>query len=144
MDIKDVRRANLMILLEEHGRETLAREAGTAPAYLSQLKSERTEAHVGHDLARRLEAATGHPEGWMDHPHDETELFAEAVASLAGREQVAVAALLQKLVRDKGLAGRLGRFIHGGPSANATGGIDEIEPARRRHAGGSGGRRAQR
>jgi hypothetical protein len=140
MDVKAVRRQNLLALLEECGREHLAREAQTAPAYLSQLKSRRTEAYVGHDLARRLEAAAGKPEGWMDLPHGDAEVIAEAVASLSARERLAVAAMLQRLVRDKGLVGRLARIIHGGVlAAAATGGIDELEPARHRHAGGTGG-----
>ncbi|AOY93809.1 hypothetical protein BKK79_19890 [Cupriavidus sp. USMAA2-4] len=75
MDAQEIRRARLKELLDSLGRggkARLAEMAGTSPAYISQITSERTKANVGSDLARRIEKAFGKPHGWMDRLEPET------------------------------------------------------------------------
>lgn len=71
MDVRHTRRANLALLVERfHGNKPLAEAVDTDPAYISQMLSSRTKANMGHNFARRVEAALGLPDGWMDQPHD--------------------------------------------------------------------------
>ena len=136
VDIKMIRKENLQRLLEEAGgREPLARKVGTSPAYLSQIRSQRTEAHVGHQLARRLEAAMGKPEGWMDIAHgvsEDAEVISEAVAVLDAQARAAVATLLARMVGDPTLCGRLARIADARLLADSGGTLDVTEPIRRR------------
>lgn len=76
MDVKEIRRRNLEVLVREAGTAAaLAAKAETSPAYLSQIstgspgKSGKAR-NVGDDLARKLESAMGKPRGWMDYRHD--------------------------------------------------------------------------
>lgn len=70
MEIKEIRRENLLVLLEEFGTATsLASAAGTDAAYISQIKSKKTKREIGDNLARRLEKAGGKTRGWMDQLH---------------------------------------------------------------------------
>ncbi|GAB3255087.1 hypothetical protein GCM10027296_23820 [Chitinimonas naiadis] len=84
MDSKQIRRHNLRQLISEAGGQAaLARRAETAPAYISQIISPKTNKEIGDSLARRLEQAFGKHRGWMDTPH-----FSEVVAKdLAPRIQ---------------------------------------------------------
>ena len=136
MDVKSIRKDNLQRLLDEAGgREALARKVGTSPAYISQIRSERTAADVGHQLARRLESAMGKPEGWMDVAHgvsEEADLVREAVFLVSPRARAAVAALLAEIVRDPTIAGRLARIADGVQLPDRGGTLDVIESAPRR------------
>lgn len=75
MDAKQVRLVNLKCLIKEAGTAvSLARQAGTDAAYISQLvKGVASQAGkprtVGDDLARRLEKAMEKPYGWLDRMH---------------------------------------------------------------------------
>lgn len=68
MDIREVRRGQLMVLLGEHkgkGRQAaLAERIGKAPAQISQWVN-RTRT-ITEETAREIEAAAGKPERWMD------------------------------------------------------------------------------
>jgi hypothetical protein len=78
MDIKDIRRGNMLALIErEPSKAAFARKVGTDPAYVSQILSIKTRAEVGNDLARVIEKAYGLAHGWMDHDH------AQAVSAIA-------------------------------------------------------------
>jgi transcriptional regulator with XRE-family HTH domain len=67
MDIRTIRHLNLLRLVREAGgQKQLAERAGVSAAYLSQVLSRKVNRHVGHSLARRLEAGTEKPYGWMD------------------------------------------------------------------------------
>lgn len=67
MDIRTIRHLNLLRLVREAGgQKRLAERAGVSAAYLSQVLSRKVNRHVGHSLARRLEAGTDKPYGWMD------------------------------------------------------------------------------
>lgn len=76
--IGEIRRENLERLIEQFGTmDALASEVGTSPIYLSQIKN-RTKSsksgrrrEMGTALARRLEAALGKPDGWMDQDHSQ-------------------------------------------------------------------------
>jgi len=82
MDIRTIRHINLMRLVREAGgQKCLAERAGVSAAYLSQVLSRKVNRNVGHSLARRLEAGTDKPYGWMDVLPD-----AEAAAGGAVRE----------------------------------------------------------
>jgi transcriptional regulator with XRE-family HTH domain len=67
MDIRSIRHDNLLRLVREAGgQKRLAARSGVSAAYLSQVLSRKVNRHVGHSLARRLEAGMDKPYGWMD------------------------------------------------------------------------------
>lgn len=67
MDIRTIRHDNLLRLVREAGgQKRLAARSGVSAAYLSQVLSRKVNRHVGHSLARRLEAGMDKPYGWMD------------------------------------------------------------------------------
>ncbi len=69
MENKQIRRANLLKLLERHGTLVqLAEKTHTVPAHLSQVKN-GTRA-IGDEVARRIEAHLHLGNGWMDVLHD--------------------------------------------------------------------------
>jgi hypothetical protein len=79
MDSKDYRKLNARLLVEEVGSvSALAKLAGTAQSYLSQIIGLNGKRHMGDDLARRLEYVTKKPHGWMDTPHIEDEKLQKA------------------------------------------------------------------
>lgn len=68
MDIKDIRRENLLGLIREIGDgeiAELARKTGQDPSYLSQIKNGHR--NLGNAAARNLEKALEKPKGWLDH-----------------------------------------------------------------------------
>lgn len=72
MDVKEIRRRNLEIVLAEIGgpKKLAALVKDTkdwVPNYVSQLKSEKKS--FGDKTARKIEEAAGKPRGWMDHDH---------------------------------------------------------------------------
>lgn len=70
MDIREIRRSNLELLLTEFGTiAALARKAETDPSYISQIRSKVTKREMGDSLARKLEKAANKWHGWMDHGH---------------------------------------------------------------------------
>lgn len=87
MENKDLRRHNLLLLIEEAGSiRTLAEKAGTAPNYLSEIKA--ADRGMGHKVARKLEAAMGKPIGWIDTLHLDKEGHGASV-SASSVEQLA-------------------------------------------------------
>lgn len=69
VDIKQIRRANVLALIGKGTRVAFATKVGTDPAYISQILSTKTKADVGNELARAIETAYKLPYGWMDHEH---------------------------------------------------------------------------
>lgn len=68
MDIKTIRRNNLERLIEEAGgQKQLAEIIGKSPAQISQLINQVR--HIGHKVARDIEAALKLPANWMDADH---------------------------------------------------------------------------
>ena len=68
MNIKDIRRNNLLELKKEFGSfAALAKATNTDPSYLSQVNIKSRD--MGHDVARRIEAALSTVPGWMDIQH---------------------------------------------------------------------------
>lgn len=72
----EIRRDNLLIAITRmKTAAALAEKAHTSPAYLSQVKNAQPDSktgvpkHMGDDIARRIEAALGEPEGWIDTDH---------------------------------------------------------------------------
>ncbi len=79
--IHQIRLDNLQRLHQEAGGNltTLARQAKTARNHLSALLNgtktkDGATRGVGDRLARKLEAATGKPEGWMDADHSSSHV----------------------------------------------------------------------
>lgn len=74
---KELRIENLRALVAEFKTaDEVAKRAGTAPMYLSQIlngakSSTGTPRGVGEALARKLEKGCGKEVGWMDKPHSE-------------------------------------------------------------------------
>ena len=86
MDIKEIRRVNLLGLIAESEGviARLARKTGQNPSVLSQIKNGSRD--MGHDIARALEEALSHEKGWMDRlqfPTAEEALYANEVLQLA-------------------------------------------------------------
>lgn len=80
MDSKNIRRRNLLALKASVGTWVeLAAAAGTSPKYFSQIVSEKTDADMGADVARRLEVAYNKPYGWMDRDHEALQEEASGV-----------------------------------------------------------------
>lgn len=75
MDIKDIRLANMLRLVAQHGSiKELAEVTDTPATYLSNLKNKAKANGVpramGDDVARRIEEKLSLPHGWMDASHD--------------------------------------------------------------------------
>lgn len=71
MDAKSIRKKNLIALIELHGSQNaLAEVVDTAPAYISQILSEKSKASIGDALARKIEQRLAKPHGWMDFDHE--------------------------------------------------------------------------
>ena len=73
--IEDIRRARLNLLIDEYGSiAALAQKLDRQPAQVSQWKNASIDKATGKpramksDTARRIEACTGKPNGWMDLP----------------------------------------------------------------------------
>jgi len=80
-DRKAIRRMNVRLLEKEVGTLTaLGKLAGTSQSYLSQCVGKGAFRNIGNPLARRLESATGKPEGWMDESHVDEPHLAKAGA----------------------------------------------------------------
>lgn len=82
MDNKEIRKANLAHLLEEHTRggkltkAAFAEKCGLVAAQLSQLLGENSFRNIGDRTARKIELSLGLPNGWMDsihHPHPQND-----------------------------------------------------------------------
>ncbi len=75
MDNKEIRKANLAQLLEEHTKggnltkAAFAIKCGLVPAQLSQLLGDNSFRNIGDRTARKVEASLGLPNGWMDSIH---------------------------------------------------------------------------
>lgn len=74
----EIRRTNLERLIARVGSmEALAEAAGTSSVYLSQIRNRAPDAktgrprEMGSQMAQRLCAAAGMPEGWMDREHEQ-------------------------------------------------------------------------
>jgi hypothetical protein len=77
MDVRDIRRNNLLLLLAEYPEfgsiSAFAQDVGAAPNHLSQILSEKIKITMGNTMARRIEEKKGLPHGWMDAPHDDSD-----------------------------------------------------------------------
>jgi hypothetical protein len=87
-----IRRANLLTLIgDEHGgMARFARAHNMSAAHLWQIR--HSERGVGERLARKIEAAAGLDNGWLDRPHPASDIvverFASQVATEASRRDV--------------------------------------------------------
>lgn len=85
MDINEIRRENLKVMIEQSGgRQAFIARTGKSDAQISQLLSTSPSSrNIGTRLARELEKIVGYPEGFMDRAntwyavrrHDGTKMF---------------------------------------------------------------------
>ncbi len=70
---KDVRRKNLLALIERFGKKsTLANASGANADYISQIANKHRD--MGDAFAETLESGLNLPDGWMDDIHEEYSL----------------------------------------------------------------------
>ncbi len=93
MNVKAIRRANLVALLEQHDRDVdFAELCGLAPGHLSQMKTSKRE--VGDEVAARIEQRLRLEPGWMDRDHsrraaeDRTPYLASQRVPVVGTAQL--------------------------------------------------------
>jgi hypothetical protein len=66
MDVVEVRRRNLLILLERaDSARAFADRIDRAPSLISRWKADKT---IGDDIARHIERCLKLVHGWLDHP----------------------------------------------------------------------------
>lgn len=72
----EIRRENLEVAIKRAGSASkLAEAAATSPAYISQIRNKTPDSKtgkpkmMGDDMARRIEAAIGEANGWLDTSH---------------------------------------------------------------------------
>jgi hypothetical protein len=120
MENKEIRRANLILLIGEYGSvAALAEKTDIDPTYLTNIKNRAQTSRglfqMGDEVARRIEQKLGKGNGWMDQlqnprlalPDDQQELleayekaqedWKRGLRSLAAYDRVAQLALLQVL-----------------------------------------------
>jgi hypothetical protein len=70
MDVQEIRRNNLIALVEKYGGQAkLAKKVPpTAPGHISQMYNATRD--MGNSIARRFEDQLDMTHGWMDMPHD--------------------------------------------------------------------------
>lgn len=97
MDIYEIRKSNLVMLIGTQRKSACADRWGMSPAHLSQILSAKTPKNLGDDVARRIEALQGLPHGWLDsiQPGSEgSDLAADARPQKSSSE--IVRAMLEK------------------------------------------------
>lgn len=89
MTVDQIRRANLLLLIDEAGSQAkLHRVTGVPAAYISQTSrgvehsTGKKSRSIGCAVARRLEDKMGKPRGWMDTDHSALHVSSD----LTGRE----------------------------------------------------------
>lgn len=75
MDVKQLRRENLLSLLGQYPRRDLCQRTGLATSEISALVAGRQE--LSERTARQIEANLGLPKGWMDLVHSPSKSQAE-------------------------------------------------------------------
>lgn len=69
MNIYEIRKANLLRLLEFRTKAACAEKWDTSASTLSQITSKNAVRHLGDRLARKIERAEGLENGWLDTIH---------------------------------------------------------------------------
>lgn len=83
METKEIRRINLRYLMDEYvqagkSKANFADEIGMPASQLSQVASSKPVRNIGDLVARRIEEALGLGRGWLDVPHEFSELSSDA------------------------------------------------------------------
>lgn len=81
MDVYEIRRTNLLRLLEGQKKAKFAEDVHTSPSYISQLIADHAPRKMGDEVARKIESAKGLPRGWMDSTHSEQPMEWGVVAN---------------------------------------------------------------
>lgn len=90
MDTKEIRRANLLLLIEECIPKTqaaLSEKSGVPVAYINQIINRRVDSSgtprgMGHKTARQLEEKCSKPVGWMDVLHESQDTARDELLSI--------------------------------------------------------------
>lgn len=69
MDAYQIRKENLLRLMKGRTKASCADKWETSASMLSQVTSKKSVRNLGDSLARRIEAAEGLPNGWLDVLH---------------------------------------------------------------------------
>lgn len=94
MEIKDIRRNNLLTLLSGFASiRAFADRTGVPAAYISQIKNEAGGRGMGSKTARNIEEALGLPTGFMDQAHPDASVAAVTSPSIAPSVNRAAAVL---------------------------------------------------
>lgn len=72
MDIYEIRRQNLAILVRNRKKKDCAELWETSPSFISQILSKNPVRNLGDDLARRIESAELLPHGYLDQIHEDS------------------------------------------------------------------------
>ena len=117
MDIHEIRRTNLRLLVREHAKGNLAQFVDLAdlPSYkaLQKVTSPRALRNLGSRLARKIEVQLNLEPGWMDHDHSGTVhtgmvpggrservmQLAESIESLPPGRRLLLEALVKELAK---------------------------------------------
>lgn len=105
MDVHDIRRENLIDVIAKNWGGVSARLAnaiGCKKTVISRLISDRhTRKNMGDNIARRIEAASNLPHGWMDISHgaaaatsDSSTVLADLIRSLSEDDQRMIEAMI--------------------------------------------------
>jgi len=92
--IAQIRRENLEAVITHHFGGTAARLAEAIavepPAIARVRKLGKWSQGIGDSMARKIEAAAGLPENWLDYPHNDLNEISERFTELSdeGRDQI--------------------------------------------------------
>jgi SOS-response transcriptional repressor LexA len=70
LDVKQIRRLNLKLLIDEVGTQAeVANRSDTDASYISQILRKKKPRDIGDRVARKFEAGCAKQHGWMDRAH---------------------------------------------------------------------------
>lgn len=73
--IKEIRRINLIKLIDQYGQTELARLLGRTTTLLNSYKSENVKKNIGETFAEHIEKTLKLPENWMDKEHSSNQYY---------------------------------------------------------------------
>ena len=95
MDIYEIRKANLKLLIGSRKKGACATKWDMSPAHLSQILSDKTDKNLGDEVARRIEDKEGLARGWLDSIKGATHTKDSTSAPFGGTLESNVVAAFQ-------------------------------------------------
>lgn len=74
MDAYQIRKENLLKLMQTRTKAACADKWDTSASTLSQITSKKSVRNLGDTLARKIERAEGLPVGWLDRTHADSDI----------------------------------------------------------------------